>query len=67
MKRTIDKFRDHYIVCGGGNTGHHILAELIATGHTGMAAGQGFRRWSAEDAAAVRRRLAEFLAAENSK
>ena len=31
MMREIEKLRDHYVVCGGGHTGEHVLRELIAT------------------------------------
>jgi 3-hydroxybutyryl-CoA dehydrogenase len=41
-----------------------FLDQRIAAGHTGMAAGQGFRRWTPEQAAAVRKRLSDFLAAQ---
>ena len=29
MEKQIAKLEDHYIVCGGGETGRHVLAELI--------------------------------------
>jgi voltage-gated potassium channel len=29
MEKKISKLRDHYIVCGVGDTGRHVLAELI--------------------------------------
>ena len=29
MEKQISKLRDHYIVCGVGDTGRHVLAELI--------------------------------------
>lgn len=32
MHRTIDKLRGHTVVCGSGNTGRHIIAELLETG-----------------------------------
>ena len=31
MKQTINNFTDHLIVCGAGNTGHHIIQELYNT------------------------------------
>jgi voltage-gated potassium channel len=31
MERRIAKLKDHVIVCGGGNTGRHIMRELIET------------------------------------
>lgn len=31
MIREINKLGDHYVVCGGGHTGEHVLSELIAT------------------------------------
>lgn len=40
---------------------HPYLERLIAQGHTGMATGQGFRKWTAEQAEAVRQRLRDFL------
>jgi voltage-gated potassium channel len=32
MHRTIEKLKDHSVVCGAGNTGRHIVAELLETG-----------------------------------
>jgi voltage-gated potassium channel len=32
MHRTIEKLKDHSVVCGAGNTGRHIIAELLETG-----------------------------------
>jgi voltage-gated potassium channel len=32
MEKKIQKLRDHYIVCGGGQTGRPVLAELIVNG-----------------------------------
>ena len=32
MHRTIEKLKDHSVVCGAGNTGRHVIAELIETG-----------------------------------
>ncbi len=29
MEKQIDKLRDHYIVCGGGETGRHVITELV--------------------------------------
>jgi 3-hydroxybutyryl-CoA dehydrogenase len=40
------------------------LLELVARGKLGMDAGEGFRKWSPEEAAEVRKRLSEFLASE---
>ena len=31
MQKAIGKLENHYIVCGGGDTGRHIVKELIAT------------------------------------
>lgn len=31
MRKLIDSQTDHYIVCGGGHTGQHILEELLVT------------------------------------
>jgi voltage-gated potassium channel len=31
MSRMIDQLRAHYLVCGGGNTGLHVIHELLAT------------------------------------
>lgn len=33
MQRVIDKLRGHIVVCGAGNTGEHVIAELIRDGH----------------------------------
>ena len=38
-----------------------MLRDMVAAGTTGMTAGQGFRRWTPEQAAAVRARLATHL------
>lgn len=32
MQRRIDKLREHIIVCGAGNTGEHVIAELLDVG-----------------------------------
>jgi voltage-gated potassium channel len=32
LKKRIKKMKDHFIVCGAGTTGRHIINELIATG-----------------------------------
>ncbi len=32
MHRTIENLKDHTVVCGAGNTGRHIVAELLETG-----------------------------------
>lgn len=40
------------------------LTELIASGRTGMDAGEGFRRWTPEQAEEVRQRLNHALAAQ---
>jgi voltage-gated potassium channel len=32
MQRTIEKLKDHTVVCGAGNTGRHIIAELLEIG-----------------------------------
>jgi 3-hydroxybutyryl-CoA dehydrogenase len=39
-----------------------LLREKVAQGKLGMKAGEGFRRWTPEQADAVRRRLSQFLA-----
>ena len=39
-----------------------LLREKVAQGKLGMKTGEGFRRWTAEQADAVRRRLSQFLA-----
>ena len=31
MRKRLSQIRDHVIVCGAGNTGRHVIAELIAT------------------------------------
>jgi 3-hydroxybutyryl-CoA dehydrogenase len=43
---------------------HPYLLALIQAGHTGMATGQGFRKWTPNEAAAVRVRLNNFLVAQ---
>jgi 3-hydroxybutyryl-CoA dehydrogenase len=43
---------------------HPYLVDLVESGKTGMDAGQGLRRWTPEEADAVRARLRDFLAAE---
>jgi 3-hydroxybutyryl-CoA dehydrogenase len=40
---------------------HPLLVEMVAKGDLGMASGKGFRDWTAEQAAAVRKRLSDFL------
>ena len=40
---------------------HPYLEQLIADGHTGMATGKGFRTWTDEEAASVRKDLNDFL------
>jgi len=40
---------------------HPLLERLVAEGKTGMAAGEGFREWTPEQAERVRQRLAEAL------
>jgi 3-hydroxybutyryl-CoA dehydrogenase len=49
------------------STTQPYLDECIARGHTGMAVGQGFRRWTPEQAAAVRSRLNTFLVGQARK
>ncbi len=44
------------------DTVHPLLAARVAAGDLGMKSGRGFRDWTEETAAAVRRRLAAFLA-----
>jgi 3-hydroxybutyryl-CoA dehydrogenase len=40
---------------------HPLLVEMVAKGDFGMASGKGFRDWTPEQAAAVRKRLSDFL------
>jgi voltage-gated potassium channel len=37
MRKTIQNLQDHYVVCGTGSTGRHIIEELIATQRTVVA------------------------------
>lgn len=37
MRKTIQSLEDHYVVCGTGSTGRHIIEELIATQRTVVA------------------------------
>lgn len=46
------------------NKTHPYLTERIKAGHTGMAAGEGFRKWTPDEAAAVRLRLNTYLVAQ---
>lgn len=46
------------------DTVHPYLEQRIADGHTGMASGEGFRKWTAEEAEALRDRLNNFLVAQ---
>jgi 3-hydroxybutyryl-CoA dehydrogenase len=41
---------------------HPFLREKIAKGETGMGAGRGFRSWTEEEAAEVRRRFQDYMA-----
>lgn len=43
---------------------HPYLLDRIAAGHLGMKTGEGFRKWTAEDAEAVRERLRATLLAD---
>lgn len=43
---------------------HPYLRAHVAAGDLGMKSGRGFRHWTEETAGAVRKRLADFLAAE---
>jgi 3-hydroxybutyryl-CoA dehydrogenase len=43
---------------------HAFLEQKVAAGQTGMAVGEGFRRWTPEQAAAVRKRFQDHLAKE---
>jgi len=36
MKKAIEKLTDHYIVCGGGETGFPLLMELVKNGETAV-------------------------------
>ena len=40
---------------------HPFLRQKVGDGKLGMKTGEGFRRWTAESAAAVRERLSTFL------
>ena len=40
---------------------HPLLEQKVAEGKLGMATGEGFRRWTPEEAAAVRRRVTDHL------
>lgn len=42
---------------------HPLLRQKVAEGKLGMKTGEGFRRWTQEEAEAVRTRLSRFLAA----
>jgi 3-hydroxybutyryl-CoA dehydrogenase len=46
---------------------HPLLEKKVAAGETGMAVGHGFRHWTPEQAAAVRKRFQEHLANEARK
>ena len=46
---------------------HPLLERKVAAGELGMATGRGFRDWTPDQAAAVRERLARFLAAAAAK
>lgn len=46
---------------------HPYLEAKVKAGETGMAVGQGFRRWTPEQAAAVRKRFLDHLAGEARK
>lgn len=41
---------------------HPLLTRLVTDGKTGVDVGEGFRKWTPEEAEAVKRRLEEFLA-----
>ena len=41
---------------------HPLLRQKVAEGKLGMKTGEGFRRWTTEEAEAVRARLRNFLA-----
>jgi 3-hydroxybutyryl-CoA dehydrogenase len=41
---------------------HPYLVDLVAKGELGMSTGKGFRTWTPETAAALRKRLSDFLA-----
>lgn len=43
---------------------HPLLEAKVAAGETGMAAGKGFRAWTPQEAAAVRKRFHDHLASE---
>ena len=46
---------------------HPLLEKKVTAGETGMAVGQGFRHWTPDQAAAVRKRFQEHLANEARK
>jgi 3-hydroxybutyryl-CoA dehydrogenase len=46
---------------------HPLLEEKVAAGTTGMVVGEGFRRWTPDQAAAVRKRFQDHLANEARK
>ncbi|HVZ52171.1 MAG TPA: 3-hydroxyacyl-CoA dehydrogenase NAD-binding domain-containing protein, partial [Pseudolabrys sp.] len=46
---------------------HPLLEQKVAAGETGMAVGEGFRKWTEQEAAAVRKRFQDHLANEARK
>ncbi|MEH6724749.1 MAG: 3-hydroxyacyl-CoA dehydrogenase NAD-binding domain-containing protein [Hyphomicrobiales bacterium] len=46
------------------DTVHPYLEQRIAEGHLGMVSGEGFRKWTKEEAEALRERLNNFLVAQ---
>jgi len=51
-----------HLDCTGGP--HPLLRDKVKAGKLGMKAGEGFRKWTPEQADAVRTRLSRFLAAQ---
>ncbi|MBE7450291.1 MAG: potassium channel protein [Kofleriaceae bacterium] len=37
LRKRIDRMKDHFVVCGAGTTGRHIVKELVATGRPVLA------------------------------
>lgn len=56
MEQRIEDLKDHYIVCGGGETAVHILHELISTKHACVVV-----ETDAEVIARLRERFADLL------
>ena len=68
--------RSQFVACSSNGSGHKTLiadldrtpgphpylVDLVAKGELGMSKGKGFRTWTPETAAALRKRLSDFLA-----